>query len=95
MAKKKVKVPVTGFKKSALKTGISLKFESLEQKHQTFSHIMYILFLISVTFATYYTFQALQVLGSMEKPEYFYVVLGILMLLWSFLFWEFGHRIHD
>lgn len=95
MAKKKKSIPVPklSFKKADLKLPLMNMPE--QQKHHTFSHIMYVLFLISVTFAMYYTFQAFQMLGTMANPENFYVVLGILMLLWSFLFWEFGHRINQ
>jgi len=94
MAKKKKSVPApsASFKKTDLKIPLSLP---IQQKHTTFSHIMYVLFLISVTFALYYTFQAFQYLGTMQNPENFYIVLGILMLLWAFMFWEFGHRIHQ
>ena len=66
----------------------------LEDHHKAFSHIMYALFLISITFATFYTFNALGSLSTFANTEYFYPIIAILMLLWAFLFWEFGHRIH-
>jgi surface polysaccharide O-acyltransferase-like enzyme len=66
----------------------------LQDHHKAFSHIMYALFLISITFAAFYTFNALGALGNFANTEYFYPIVAILMLLWAFLFWEFGHRIH-
>lgn len=70
-------------------------FVNEEQKHHTFSHIMYVLFLIAVTFALFYTFLAFQVLGNFSNPEAMYAMMGVLTLLWAFMFWEFGHRIHQ
>lgn len=66
----------------------------LEDHHKAFSHIMYALFLISITFAAFYTFNALGALSDFANSEYFYPIVAILMLLWAFLFWEFGHRVH-
>lgn len=66
----------------------------LEDHHVAFSHIMYALFLVSTTFAAFYTFNALGSLSNYANTEYFYPIVAIMMLLWSFLFWEFGHRIH-
>ena len=63
----------------------------LRPEHKTFSHIMYVLFLIAVTVAAFFTFQSFRLLT--DNP-YFYGILGVLFLLWAFLFWEFGHRIH-
>jgi hypothetical protein len=65
------------------------------QEHKTFSHVMYFLFLISITIAAYFTFQSFYTLGELENAQYFYTITSILMLLWGFLFWEFGHRIHQ
>jgi hypothetical protein len=55
---------------------------------------MYFLFLISVTIATYFTFQSFSVLSRSPSSENFYMIFSLLMLGWSFLFWEFGHRVH-
>jgi hypothetical protein len=63
----------------------------INQQHRTFSHVMYVLFLVAVTIATYFTFQSFRVVAM--QPN-FYPVFAILLLLWSFLFWEFGHRMH-
>ncbi len=68
--------------------------QGLEDHHKAFSHIMYALFLVSITFAAYYTFNALGKLGDYRNTEYFYPIVAIMMLLWAFLFWEFGHRVH-
>jgi surface polysaccharide O-acyltransferase-like enzyme len=66
----------------------------LQDHHKAFSHIMYALFLIAITFAAFYTFNALRLLSDFANSEYFYPIVAILMLLWAFLFWEFGHRVH-
>jgi surface polysaccharide O-acyltransferase-like enzyme len=68
--------------------------KELEDHHKAFSHVMYGLFLVSITFAAFYTFNALGSLGTFRNTEYFYPIVAIMMLLWSFLFWEFGHRVH-
>ena len=63
----------------------------MAQEHRTFSHVMYVLFLIAVTIAAFFTFASFKFLA--DRTE-FYGMLAIVFLLWSFLFWEFGHRIH-
>lgn len=63
----------------------------MRPEHRTFSHVMYVLFLISVTIALYFTFASFSLLTS--NPS-FYGILSIVFILWSFMFWEFGHRIH-
>jgi hypothetical protein len=64
----------------------------LEKHHVTFSHIMYALFLVSIAFAALSTFSVIGMFGSAESGPA--ALTAIMMLLWSFLFWEFGHRIH-
>ncbi len=68
--------------------------KEMQDHHKAFSHIMYALFLISIAFAAFYTFSALGKLGDFRNTEYFYPIVAIMMLVWAFLFWEFGHRIH-
>jgi hypothetical protein len=68
--------------------------KKLRDEHHAFSHVMYFLFLLSITVATFFTFQSFVVLANSPDAQYFHVVFAILMLCWSFLFWEFGHRIH-
>ncbi len=68
--------------------------KELQDHHKAFSHIMYALFLVSIAFAAYYTLNALGNLSAFKNSDAFFPVIAILMLLWSFLFWEFGHRIH-
>ncbi len=63
----------------------------LKDEHRTFSHVMHVLFLVSITITAYFTFQGFRVLS--ESEEY-YGVLALLMLGWSWLFFEFGHRMH-
>jgi len=68
---------------------------TMQDHHKAFSHIMYALFLVSIAFAAFYTFNALGKLADFANNEYFYPIVAIMMLLWAFLFWEFGHRIHS
>ena len=79
----------------AAKTVVVEKTVGMKNEHRTFSHIMYFLFLIAVTIATYFTFQSFSVLARSPSSENFYMIFSILMLVWAFLFWEFGHRIHS
>lgn len=66
---------------------------ALEDHHAAFSHIMYGLFLVAIAFAAFYTFNTISMLSS-SGDQNFYPVTAILMVLWAFLFWEFGHRVH-
>ncbi len=67
----------------------------MRREHRTFSHVMYFLFLISATIGLYFTLQSFTVLKQIDNPGYFFPISSIMMLLWAFLFWEFGHRIHN
>lgn len=65
--------------------------DGMRPEHRTFSHVMYILFLITVTIAAFFTFASFKRLATIEEM---YGILALVFLMWSFLFWEFGHRIH-
>jgi hypothetical protein len=91
---RRAKAKVAPAKEAAPKPVLNELYD-VRQEHKTFSHVMYFLFLISITVAAYFTFQAFAVLGAMAQSQSFYTITAILMLLWGFLFWEFGHRIHQ
>jgi hypothetical protein len=79
---------------SEMKTEKPAPAPLMRSEHRTFSHVMYFLFLICATIGLYFMLQSFSVLKSIENPGYFFPVSSIMMLLWAFLFWEFGHRIH-